>query len=55
MRVAILSDIHGNIDALSAVIADLPTDIQEIWILGDFVGYYYQVEKVLHLQKNYLC
>lgn len=38
MSVAIVSDIHSNIEALSAVLAQLaPSD--EVWSLGDVVGY----------------
>ena len=40
MRIAIISDIHGNWHALDAVLADIdkePPD--EIWCLGDLVGY----------------
>ena len=38
MSIAILSDIHSNIEALSAVLAQLaPSD--EVWSLGDLVGY----------------
>jgi diadenosine tetraphosphatase ApaH/serine/threonine PP2A family protein phosphatase len=37
---AILSDIHGNIEALHAVIADIRQNgIEEIYCLGDIVGY----------------
>ena len=40
MRVALLSDIHANIQALQAVERDLEgRDVQEIWSLGDVVGY----------------
>ena len=35
--IAILSDIHGNIHALDAVLADMP-NVSEIWVLGDTVG-----------------
>ena len=39
-RMAIVSDIHGNLEALEAVIADLKTqDCQSIVCLGDTVGY----------------
>lgn len=38
MRLAVLSDIHANLAALDAVRADLPT-VDEIWVLGDIVGY----------------
>ncbi len=40
MRQAIISDIHGNIEALEAVLADIATqNVQEIVCLGDIVGY----------------
>jgi predicted phosphodiesterase len=38
MRIAILSDIHGNLVALDAVLADLGS-VDAIWHLGDVVGY----------------
>jgi diadenosine tetraphosphatase ApaH/serine/threonine PP2A family protein phosphatase len=37
MRVAVLSDIHGNLHALEAVLDAASVD--EIWCLGDVVGY----------------
>jgi predicted phosphodiesterase len=42
MRVLILSDIHGNIDALHAVEAEVllgPDHFDQIWVLGDLVDY----------------
>jgi predicted phosphodiesterase len=40
MKVAILSDIHGNRQAFEAVLAEVAaTDAEEIWCLGDLVGY----------------
>src|SRR2546423_10251917 len=40
MRVAVLSDIHGNLSALEAVFAALEADRpDEVWCLGDLVGY----------------
>ena len=40
MRVAVLSDIHANLHALEAVAKDLEREgAQEIWCLGDIVGY----------------
>lgn len=37
---AIISDIHGNIAALEAVLADIENvGVEEIWCLGDMVGY----------------
>jgi predicted phosphodiesterase len=38
MRIAVLSDIHSNLAALEAVTADLD-EADELWILGDIVGY----------------
>jgi diadenosine tetraphosphatase ApaH/serine/threonine PP2A family protein phosphatase len=40
MRIAVLSDIHGNIHALDAVLSDVEReDVHEVWCLGDVVGY----------------
>jgi predicted phosphodiesterase len=40
MRVAVISDIHANLHALEAVLADLDTESPAaIWCLGDLVGY----------------
>jgi predicted phosphodiesterase len=40
MRIAVLSDIHGNLHALDAVLADVEReDVHEVWCLGDIVGY----------------
>jgi len=38
MRVLIISDIHANLTALEAVLADAK-DFQATWCLGDLVGY----------------
>lgn len=40
MAIAIVSDIHGNIEALEAVMADIKDrGIKKIYCLGDIVGY----------------
>ena len=40
MRIAIISDIHGNLAALDAVLADLRTrSVEAVYCLGDLVGY----------------
>lgn len=40
MRVAVVSDIHGNLHALEAVLAELEQEApDEVWCLGDLVGY----------------
>lgn len=38
MRCAIISDVHGNLDALEAVLADAQ-GVDQLWCLGDLVGY----------------
>jgi predicted phosphodiesterase len=40
MRLAVISDIHGNLPALEAVMAEVDdAGIDETWSLGDVVGY----------------
>ncbi|MCA9130932.1 MAG: metallophosphoesterase family protein [Planctomycetales bacterium] len=40
MRQALISDIHGNLEALTAVMADVQTrNVEQIVCLGDIVGY----------------
>lgn len=41
MRIALISDIHANLPALEAVLADIDSvpDIDVIYHLGDLVGY----------------
>jgi diadenosine tetraphosphatase ApaH/serine/threonine PP2A family protein phosphatase len=40
VRVAVVSDIHANLHALEAVLADVSgASTEEIWCLGDVVGY----------------
>jgi diadenosine tetraphosphatase ApaH/serine/threonine PP2A family protein phosphatase len=46
MRLAVLSDIHANLAALTAVRGDLP-DVDEMWVLGDIVGYGPQPNEVI--------
>jgi len=46
MKIAIISDIHGNYEALKAVLSELDgMDISDIYCLGDVVGYYSQVNE----------
>jgi predicted phosphodiesterase len=40
MRVAVISDIHGNLHALDAVLDSIATEAPDaVWCLGDLVGY----------------
>jgi predicted phosphodiesterase len=40
MKRALISDVHGNIEALEAVLADIRTQsVDEIYCLGDIIGY----------------
>ncbi len=40
MRLSIISDIHGNLPALEAVLAEIDASApDEVWCLGDVVGY----------------
>jgi predicted phosphodiesterase len=40
VRVAVISDIHGNLHALEAVLGSIDSDAPDaVWCLGDLVGY----------------
>ena len=52
MRALVLSDIHGNLEALTAVLAAvnaLPDATDQLWNLGDIVGYGASPNEVLDL------
>ena len=54
MRALILSDIHGNLEALQAVLEAaraLPAPFDEVWNLGDAVGYGGSPNEVLDLLR----
>jgi predicted phosphodiesterase len=36
---AVISDIHGNLEALEAVLEDIPEEVDAIYCLGDVIGY----------------
>jgi len=46
MRLAVLSDIHANLAALDAVCDELG-EVDELWVLGDIVGYGPQPNEVI--------
>ncbi|HEU0025731.1 MAG TPA: metallophosphoesterase family protein [Ktedonobacterales bacterium] len=60
MRYVILADIHGNYEALTAVLRDVEefvieqrTTIDEIWCLGDIVGYGPQPSECVRTVSEY--
>jgi predicted phosphodiesterase len=58
VRLAILSDIHANLPALEAVLADArKADLEELWCLGDVVGYGAQPDECASLvaERCALC
>ena len=59
MKIAILSDIHANIDAFELVMKNIDKDgIDAILIAGDLVGYYYHPDKVINIcmsRDNIYC
>ena len=58
MRLAILSDIHSNLEALEAAFEDLQTqEIDAIYCTGDLVGYASNPNEVISLlqQNNVRC
>ncbi len=46
MRLAVISDLHGNLPALEAVLADMGT-VDAVVCCGDLVGYYPDVAEVV--------
>jgi predicted phosphodiesterase len=54
MRVAIVSDIHGNRHAFEAVLdAIAGTDCRELWCLGDLVGYGAEPDACVELTREH--
>ena len=54
MKIAVLSDFHGNHDAFTAIKSELDTlDIDLLFCLGDYVGYYYQPHLILKSLEEY--
>jgi diadenosine tetraphosphatase ApaH/serine/threonine PP2A family protein phosphatase len=53
MRIALLSDVHGNLPAFEAVLADVDAGAAErIWCLGDLVGYGAQPDECVALARE---
>lgn len=58
MRLGLISDIHGNYEALQAVLSKLDEmKVSQIYCLGDVVGYYTQVNECCEelIKRNIPC
>jgi len=59
MRYAIVADIHANLTAFRAVLADIERrgEVDEVWCLGDVVGYGPDPHQCIELlrQYNHIC
>ncbi|MFQ6122205.1 MAG: metallophosphoesterase family protein [Dehalococcoidales bacterium] len=55
MRYAIIADIHSNLAAFEAVLADIGQrgGVEEIWCLGDIVGYGPDPHQCIELLRQY--
>ncbi len=55
MKYAVIADIHGNLDALYAVLLDARKrgGFREIWCLGDIVGYGPEPHACIELLRQY--
>ena len=58
MRYALLADIHANLAAFTAVLADIESQggVEEVWCLGDVVGYGPDASRCIELlrQQNHV-
>ena len=53
MRIALLSDVHGNLPAFEAVLGDVEErGVEEVWCLGDLVGYGAQPDGCVQLARD---
>ncbi len=53
MRIAVLSDIHSNLEALAVVITHIRLQrIKTIWVAGDIIGYCANPNEVLQLLRK---
>ena len=56
MKVAVISDIHGNSYALEQVLKTAQKEkVSKLLVLGDLVGYYYHPDKILDMLSNWDC
>ena len=52
MRIAVLSDIHANVEAFQAVVQDFRHQTEKILHLGDIVGYNASPNECLELARD---
>ena len=53
MRIALISDVHGNLPAFRAVLEDVQAQApDEVWCLGDLVGYGAQPDECVALARG---
>jgi diadenosine tetraphosphatase ApaH/serine/threonine PP2A family protein phosphatase len=53
MRIALLSDVHGNLPAFEAVLGDVEdAAVEAVWCLGDLVGYGAQPDECVQLARD---
>jgi putative phosphoesterase len=56
MKIGIISDIHGNYDALVVVLKKAKNEgVEHLLVLGDIVGYYYHPDKILNALSEWRC
>ena len=58
LNIAVLSDVHGNLPALRAVLADIDAaGVDTVWCLGDLVGYGAQPDECVELaaERCHVC
>lgn len=54
MKIAVLSDIHGNHIALEKVLESAQKNkVEKLLVLGDIVGYYYHPDKAMEMLKKW--
>jgi putative phosphoesterase len=54
MKIGVISDVHGNIDALIEVLDKAKKEgVDHLLVLGDLVGYYYHPDKILDLLSRW--
>jgi putative phosphoesterase len=54
MRLAIISDVHANADALAAILRAISiNEAEALVVAGDIVGYYFEPKRTLELLRGY--